>query len=78
MRYFGLFRPGNRQVLAQLRTMLCGPAPPVAARPPADVPTSDVPAVPDVTRCPVCGSAMELTQIVQPKSRSPPATAVAG
>jgi hypothetical protein len=78
VRYFGLFRPGNRQVLAQLRAMLCGSAPPEAARRTADVPTSDVPPVPDVTRCPVCGSAMELTQIVQPKSRSPPATAVAG
>ena len=77
VRYFGLFGPGNRQVLAQLRAMLCGPAPPEAAQPPANVPTSDVPPVPDVARCPVCGSPMELTQTVQPKSRSPPVTAVA-
>ncbi len=78
VRYFGLFRPGNRKVLARLRAMLCGPAPPDAARPSADVQTSDAPPVPDVARCPVCGSAMELTQIVQPKSRSPPAPTVAG
>ena len=77
VRYFGLFRPGNRQVLAQLRAMLCGPAPSDAARPSADVQTSDAPPVPAVARCPVCGAQMELTQIVPPMSRSPPALAIA-
>jgi hypothetical protein len=72
VRYFGLFRHGNRQVLAQIRAALGGLASPQRASTTPEVSAADVLPVPAVTRCPACGAPMELTQIVQPMSRSPP------
>ena len=78
VRYFGLFRHGNRQILAHLRAALSAPPPPPqpASAAPA-LPTADPPPVPAVARCPVCGAPKELTRIVPPTSRSPPAALAA-
>ena len=72
VRYFGLFRPGNRQVLAQLRAALTGPAPSCTTSLATAGVSTDEPAVPRAARCPACGATMELTQTVRPTSRSPP------
>ncbi len=74
VRYFGLFRPGNREVLAQLRAALTGPAPSCPTPPATKGVRTDEPGVPRAAQCPVCGAAMELTQSVRPTSRSPPLT----
>ena len=72
VRYFGLFRHGNRQALAHLRAALTGPAPSCTTPPATDVVRADEPAIPRAARCPTCGATMELTQSVRPTSRSPP------
>jgi hypothetical protein len=72
VRYYGLFRLGNRQLLAQARTVLTPPAPttpaPLAAA--APVAPASAPALP---RCPRCGQPMELVQTIPRRSRAPPA-----
>ena len=72
VRYFGLFRPGNRQALAQVRAQLAAATLQAAASthvPPATPPAQET--GPNI-RCPVCGARMELTQVLVPASRSPP------
>ena len=68
VRYYGLFSLGKRQVLAQVRAVLAVavPAPQAPAVSRGDAPT------PPSYRCPACGTVMELTQILPPRSRSPP------
>jgi hypothetical protein len=70
VRYYGLFRLGNRRVLAQVRAKLVpsgstGIA--SAVSPPA------VPAAPAMLRCPICGQPMQLVQTIPRQSRAPPA-----
>ncbi len=74
VRYFGLFRSGNRRMLAQVRAALAGAAPRCPVTPTASVMAvaADEAPVPLAVRCPLCGAQMELRQIVQPTSRSPP------
>ena len=74
VRYFGLFRPGNRPLLAQVRAALAGPAPPCPISSPGTViaGAADERSIPFAVRCPICGTQMELRQMVQPTSRSPP------
>jgi hypothetical protein len=74
VRYFGLFRVGNRPLLAKVRAALAGPAPACPSSAPGTViaAEADKPSVPLVVRCPLCGAQMELTQSMQPTSRSPP------
>ena len=74
VRYFGLFRAGNRPLLAQVRAALAGPARPCPISAPGTVMAveADKPPVPLAVRCPLCGAQMELTQSVRPTSRSPP------
>jgi hypothetical protein len=74
VRYFGLFRAGNRPLLAKVRAALAGPARPCPSLPAGTVMTAeaDKPSVPLAVRCPLCGAQMELTQSVQPTGRSPP------
>ncbi len=74
VRYFGLFRPGNRAVLAQVRALLAVPtAPCSASQGGATVAvTGGEQMVPLALRCPVCGTQMELTQTLPSTSRSPP------
>jgi hypothetical protein len=72
VRYYGLFRLGNRQLLAQARAMLTPAAldsTRSAAAPAAEV----LPAVPAVLRCPTCGQPMQLVQTMPGQSRAPPA-----
>ncbi len=74
VRYFGLFRSGNRPLLAQVRAALAGPAPACPIPPAGTVVAmaADEVSVPLAVRCPLCGAQMELTQSGQPTSRSPP------
>lgn len=69
VRYYGLFRLGNRRLLAQVRAQLvplesAGLAP--AGSPPA------VRAAPAALCCPICGQPMQLVQTIPPQSRAPP------
>jgi hypothetical protein len=74
VRYFGLFRAGNRPLLAKVRAALAGPSPACPSSAPGTVMAAEaaMPSVPLVVRCPQCGAQMELTQSLQPTSRSPP------
>lgn len=74
VRYFGLFRPGNRQVLAQVRELL-GEAKALVlptARSTAASPMLGSQPEPGNYQCPACGAVMQVTGIVMPSSRSPP------
>jgi hypothetical protein len=73
VRYFGLFSPAKRQVLAQVRALLAAEpacaAPSVAdAESSAAVERQEQP----IFHCPVCGTVMQITQVLMPRSRSPP------
>jgi Putative transposase/Transposase zinc-binding domain len=74
VRYFGLFSPGKRPVLAQVRELLteADSTLPSTASSGGAVPTAAAQPAPDVTHCPACGAVMQLTGIVMPRSRSPP------
>jgi hypothetical protein len=76
VRYYGLFRPSNRRLLAQVRDMLCGEllGCPVSAK--AGVVVATAPAVhgPLAPPCPTCGAVMHLSATLLPTSRSPPRT----
>jgi hypothetical protein len=72
VRSYGLFRLGNRQVLAQARTVVASPAT-VGTTPAAAEPAPfGVPDLPAVQRCPKCGQPMQLVQLLPPQSRAPP------
>ncbi len=71
VRYFGLFSPGKRRLLAQVRARLAmaeveDAAPATSAAVEPDMPV--------VVRCPACGTRMERTEVLLPVSRSPPRT----
>jgi hypothetical protein len=75
VRYYGLFRVGNRRVLEQVRAGLAplgqtelSPRPTLTASLPAPPP-------PAVLRCPACGQPMQLVQTIPRQSRAPPACA---
>jgi len=74
VRYYGLFRVGNRPVLEQIRAELAplgqtgsSPAPTPTLSSPA------MPAPPAVLCCPRCGQPMQLVQTIPRQSRAPPA-----
>jgi hypothetical protein len=69
VRYYGLFRLGNRRLLEQLRAQLVpsgssGLEPLVSCR--------MVPTPPSVVRCPTCRQPMRLVQTIPRQSRAPP------
>jgi hypothetical protein len=71
VRYFGLFSPGNRRLLAQLRHLLVL----AAAAPPAAPASADALAIQShqhMSLCPRCGRPMLSAQILPYRSRSPP------
>jgi hypothetical protein len=72
VRYYGLFRLGNRQVLAQARAVL---GPPVCAGTARrdEAAAGAVPAPTVMLCCPTCGQPMQLVQTILPQSRAPPA-----
>ncbi len=74
VRYFGLFSPGKRQVLAQVRALVVDTAtmPRLLDRAGGAAPTSAVRHAPDVYYCPACGAVMQRSGTVRPISRSPP------
>jgi len=76
VRSFGLFRPGNRRLLVQVRELLCGAVAACSAPIAADeVPTTAAPRpAPSAPACPTCGAVMQLTTMLVPPSRSPPHT----
>lgn len=66
VRYYGLFSPGNRQRLQEVRQQLAVPL-----APPSDEPAQDM-AIPPLLHCPKCGQTMHLVQTLRPRSRCPP------
>jgi len=71
VRYFGLFSPGKRAVLAQVRALLDlteGTAGASSAEHVTIVAEEHEP----IVVCPTCGAVMELTLVLLPASRSPP------
>ena len=76
VRYYGLFRVGNRRVLSQVRAGLAPRAQTETS--PAPTPTASLPAQPPplaTLRCPACGQPMQLVQSIPRQSRAPPACA---
>ena len=74
VRYFGLFRSGNRPLLATVRevlatTRVAGPVACIAAGTAETVAAAH--AQPSV-HCPACGAAMQVIHVPRPTSRSPP------
>ena len=74
VRYYGLFRPGNRRLLAQVRSLLSeavsGCPEPLEAR---EVPATSLALHgSSASVCPTCGAVMQLTVILLATSRSPP------
>jgi Putative transposase/Transposase zinc-binding domain len=74
VRYYGLFRVGNRSLLAQARMFLMQTRLGVSALPTA-APTPVAPAGLAELRCPRCGQPMQLVQTLTPRSRGPPVVA---
>ena len=76
VRYYGLFRVGNRRVLEQVRARLAPLEPPAPLLVPASAAEpSALPAAPAVLHCPACGQPMQLVQTLPRQSRAPPADA---
>jgi hypothetical protein len=71
VRYYGLWRVGNRALLAQARELLAPPAPASTARTPTS-PPQEAPVTPAVLFCPRCGQPMQLVQMIPQQSRAPP------
>jgi hypothetical protein len=69
VRYYGLFRLGNRRLLAQVRAEL---VPPESTGLAAAASAPAMPAPPAVMRCPRCGQPMQLVQSIPRQSRAPP------
>jgi hypothetical protein len=72
VRYYGLFRMGNRHLLAQARATLA-PALSIQEAPLASPATQAESATPSVLCCPACGQPMQLVQSIPRRSRAPPA-----
>jgi hypothetical protein len=70
VRYYGLFRLGNRRVLEQVRAKL---VPPGNAGMASAASAPAVPVPPAVLCCPTCGQPMQLVQSIPRQSRAPPA-----
>jgi hypothetical protein len=74
VRYYGLFRMGNRRALEQVRALLGPPeqtGTSLASVPPADPPPLPSPSA--VLCCPACGQPMQLLSTIAGQSRAPPA-----
>jgi hypothetical protein len=72
VRYFGLFSPGKRPLLARVRQLLTGAAATPASGPvEGAAPSSVQQPEPPIYRCPTCGAVMQLTEVILPRSRSP-------
>jgi hypothetical protein len=69
VRYYGLFRLGNRRLLAQVRAQL---VPPESTGLAAAASAPALPAPPAVMHCPRCGKPMQLVQSIPRQSRAPP------
>ena len=70
IRYYGLFRLGNRRLLAQVRAKL---VPPESAGLALAASAPAMPAPPAMLSCPRCGQPMQLVQTIPCQSRAPPA-----
>src|SRR5262249_29564647 len=71
VRYYGLSRVGNRDLLDLARSVVTLSATMKTAPTPAPA-RLDVPAKPLVLRCPSCGQPMQLVQTLAQQSRAPP------
>jgi hypothetical protein len=68
VRYYGLFSPGKRQLLSQLRQLLAL----AAARPQTPVTTSTRPPPQRMDMCPKCGQPLLIVPMLPYRCRSPP------
>jgi hypothetical protein len=76
VRYYGLFRVGNRRVLEQVRAGLAPRAQTESSPAPTGTAAlSAPPLLPAPLRCPACGQPMHLVQTIPRQSRAPPAAA---
>ena len=77
VRYYGLLRVGNRQLLAQARAAVAVSAVVGTALVVAPAPVV-VPAEPAALCCPSCGQPMQVVQVIAQQSRAPPARRYSG
>jgi hypothetical protein len=76
VRYFGLFSLGKRPALMQVRQLLAAQAACWAPSRGDEDPSATVePQEHPIFHCPVCGTVMQVTQVLMPVSRSPPTRA---
>ncbi len=68
VRYYGLFSPGKRQLLSQLRQLLAL----AAARPQTPVTSSTSPPLQRFDLCPRCGQPLVIIPLLPSRCRSPP------
>jgi hypothetical protein len=73
VRYYGLFRVGNRNVLAQIHAVLVPPAT-VKTAPTAALGLLGTRVTPAALNCPTCGQPMQRGQAIPRQSRAPPAS----
>jgi len=72
VRYYGLFRLGNRVLLQQVR-ILVSPIEPAEPTTLVVQTPVELPATPAMLRCPSCGQLMQVIQMIPRQSRAPPA-----
>jgi hypothetical protein len=74
VRYFGLFRSGNRPLLAKARQVLAAPgvASAVGFIAAGTAETTSEANVQPIRHCPACGAMMQVTHLPRQTSRSPP------
>jgi Putative transposase/Transposase zinc-binding domain len=73
VRYYGLFRVGNRRALEQVRALLA-PTEQTGTSPASEPPDPPrLPSPPAVLCCPACGQPMQLLSTIARQSRAPPA-----
>ena len=74
VRYFGLFRSGNRPLLATARQVLAAAEVtcPVGLIAAGTAETATEANAPPTRHCPACGAMMQVTYLLRPTSRSPP------
>jgi hypothetical protein len=70
VRYYGLFRPGQRQLLGRIRGQLLLQQRIAAMQAPASA--SSAPVTPRALVCPSCGQPLRLERILLPHNRGPP------
>jgi hypothetical protein len=72
VRYYGLFSPAQRPLLARARQLLSGATTPQQESEPSAPAPAPAPAQAPLPRCPLCGQKMVLRETLRRRSRHPP------